>query len=115
MNIFLPDSIVEVNPRKLGGKPVLRGTRFSISQLLAEIGDHDVIKEIADDFELDEIQLRQVIHALALSLDQYTGKAEPIEPPYDIVKKQIQAMLDLDKIEADKIVAIIDHEIDSSK
>lgn len=56
---------IESSPTKLGGIPVLRGTRFSITQLLAELADSDIIEEIAEDFELDANQIKGGLHALS--------------------------------------------------
>jgi len=60
---------VQFCPRKLGGIPVLRGTRFSLAQLFAELADSDVVVEIANDFELDERQLRKTLYAFSLYYD----------------------------------------------
>jgi len=57
---------VETRPKKLGGTPVLKGTRFSLSQLFAELADSDAVKDIAVDFDLDADQLQSCLHAFAL-------------------------------------------------
>ena len=62
------NDLIEVNPRKLGGVPVLKSTRFSIGQLLSVLADSAAVSEIASDFELDEEQVRQVLHALGVYL-----------------------------------------------
>jgi uncharacterized protein (DUF433 family) len=61
---------IEISPKKLGGVPVFRGTRFSASQLLAELADSDAIKGISDDFEVKENLLREFLHALAVHLNR---------------------------------------------
>lgn len=61
---------VEADSTKLGGVAVLRGTRFSITQLLAEIADSDLMVDIADDFDLMENDLRGFLHALAVYLNR---------------------------------------------
>ena len=63
------NDLIEVNPRKLGGVPVLKSTRFSIGQLLSELADSAAVSEVASDFELDEEQVRQTLHALAVFLN----------------------------------------------
>jgi uncharacterized protein (DUF433 family) len=63
---------VEINPQKLGGAPLLRGTRFSIPQLLSEIAGGDAVGDISDNFELDKQQVQQLFHALAVFLDRPT-------------------------------------------
>src|SRR5438552_1626835 len=57
--------IVEVNPEKLGGVPVFRGTRFSIAQFFTEVADSQAIHDIADNFELNENELRTFLHHFA--------------------------------------------------
>jgi len=44
---------------RLGGKPCIRGHRFSMAQLLAELADGDKLSEIAENFDIsyDEIKL----------------------------------------------------------
>ncbi len=59
----------EVNARKRGGVPVLKGTRFTLSQLLAEIAEGRSVAEIAEDFELDLAMIKQFLEGLALYLD----------------------------------------------
>lgn len=61
---------LEINKSKRGGIPVLRGTRFTASQALAEIAESDSISEVASDFDLDEAILRQLLNGLALTLDR---------------------------------------------
>ena len=63
---------LESDPQKLGGVPVFHGTRFSASQFLAELADNDVVKEIADEFEVNQPALRKFLHALAVYFDQPT-------------------------------------------
>jgi len=61
---------VEVRSSKCGGAPVLTGTRFKVSQLLAQLADGDSIKEIADNFELDDESLARFLHSMAIVLDR---------------------------------------------
>jgi uncharacterized protein (DUF433 family) len=63
-------SCLESNPEKLGGVLIFRGTRFSPSQFLAELADDDAVRLIANNFEVDESQLRRFLHALAVYLDR---------------------------------------------
>ena len=43
---------LEVDALKCGGKPTIPGTRFTVSQLLAELADGRSLGEISTDFEL---------------------------------------------------------------
>lgn len=61
---------VEITPDKLGGTPVLSGTRFSVSQLFAELAESKAVYEIAQDFSLDPGQLQECLHAFAVLYDQ---------------------------------------------
>ncbi len=61
---------IEVNARKLGGVPLLKGTRFSVAQVLSQIGDGDTIDDLAENFDLDRDQLATVLHAMAACLNR---------------------------------------------
>lgn len=65
---------VDSKPQILGGAPVLKGTRFSIAQLFAELAEGESIDAIAADFELDRASLNSILHALAVCLEQPAGK-----------------------------------------
>ena len=52
---------VEVNSGKHGKKPVLRGTRYLISTLFAELSEGCSITELAEDHDLDKEQLRELL------------------------------------------------------
>jgi uncharacterized protein (DUF433 family) len=64
---------LESNPQKLGGVISFRGTRFSVSQFLAELADSDAIQEIADEFEVEQTFLQTFLHALAVCFDRPTS------------------------------------------
>lgn len=61
---------VEVDANKLGGVPVLKGTRISVAQILAEIGEGQSIQAVADDFGLDVAQVRKLVTGLAICIDR---------------------------------------------
>ena len=61
---------VEINPHKLGGIPVLRGTRFPVSQLLSHLADGDSVADVAENFDLDQEQLTTLLHVLSAYLDR---------------------------------------------
>lgn len=63
-------SCIEVNARKRGGIPLLKGTRFTVAQLFAEIAEGRSVVEIAEDFELDLGTIREVLQGFATYLDQ---------------------------------------------
>lgn len=63
-------SYVESRPKKRSGKPVFRGTRFTISQFFAELGDGESIDSLAAEFNLDRARMSEFLHALAFHFDQ---------------------------------------------
>lgn len=65
---------VERNPAKLGGVPVLKGTRISVAQILAELGEGQSAEEVADDFDLDVGLVKKLVQGLAVCLDRPTSR-----------------------------------------
>jgi uncharacterized protein (DUF433 family) len=68
-NLMLPDCI-EVNPEKRGGIPVIKGTRFTASQALAEIADGRSLKQLCKRFELESATVATFLRALSIYLDR---------------------------------------------
>lgn len=64
---------VEINPGTLGGVPVLKGTRISVAQILAELGEGHSVEDISCDFELDAELVKKLVTGLALCLDRPIG------------------------------------------
>ncbi len=61
---------VEIHPAKRGAVPVLRGTRFTLAQLLAELAEGNrTLNEIAEDFDLDAATARAFLEGLSIYLD----------------------------------------------
>lgn len=58
---------VEINPQKRSGVPVLKGTRLTVAQLLAEIADGRKVAEIAEDFDVDKALIQRLLEGLAQS------------------------------------------------
>jgi uncharacterized protein (DUF433 family) len=61
---------VEWNAHKLGGAPVLKGTRISVAQILAELGEGQSAEEVAADFDLDVTLVKKLVQGLAVCLDR---------------------------------------------
>jgi uncharacterized protein (DUF433 family) len=58
--------LTEAHAGKCGGKLVLKGTRFSIAQLIAELADDlESVRNVCDNYDLDPEQVVAVLHALA--------------------------------------------------
>lgn len=58
--------VIDINSNIMGGTPVLRGTRYSIKSLLAELADGEPISVIASDFEINLADARKILDGLAL-------------------------------------------------
>jgi uncharacterized protein (DUF433 family) len=52
--------LVEVNPRKLGGKPVFRDTWIPISYLAQYLNEGRTVRDFIADFDIDPDLVRQV-------------------------------------------------------
>lgn len=61
---------VEWNAGKLGGAPVLKGTRISVAQILAELGEGQSAEEVAEDFDVDVLLVKKLVQGLAVCLDR---------------------------------------------
>ena len=61
---------VDIKNNVLGGKPVLKGTRFPLSQFLEELSDDQTISEICDDYDLNKKSAVLFMKCLALLLDK---------------------------------------------
>ena len=61
---------VEMNPDKLSGVPVLKGSRISVAQILAEIGEGQSVEAVAADFDLDVELVKRLVTGLAVCLDR---------------------------------------------
>lgn len=61
---------VEITTTKRGGVPVLKGTRFTLAQLLAEISEGRSVQELAADFDLDIDIIKSYLESLAAYFDR---------------------------------------------
>jgi uncharacterized protein (DUF433 family) len=66
--------IVEVDPERRGGVPVLRGTRFPVAQVLAELAETEGAEEVAENFDLEARAIRDLLNAFSLLLHRPYGK-----------------------------------------
>ena len=64
-NNLLKESI-EINEKKMGGNPVLKGTRFPIYQIMDELYEGENINDICDDYDLDLDIVKYLIGGLAM-------------------------------------------------
>ena len=61
---------IQIDPLRCGGRPVLAGTRFTLSQLVAQIAWGVSPQQVADDFDLDPETVTAALNSLALFLDR---------------------------------------------
>jgi len=61
---------VEIDPLKRGGVPVLRGTRFKLAQLFAQLADGDSVDTLVENLNLDGDLIRELLHSVAVILDR---------------------------------------------
>ena len=55
---------------RMGGVPCIKGTRFTFSQLLAELADGSSLTEICDDFDLDYKACTDALNAVATAFNR---------------------------------------------
>jgi len=61
---------VEININKFHGVPVLKGTRFPISQIISELSDDQKISEVANNYDLDFEKIVEFLKGLSIILDR---------------------------------------------
>lgn len=60
---------ISIDPERMAGQPCIRGTRFPVEQLLAELADGDyTVAGLADDFDLDREVIAAVLNELAQAI-----------------------------------------------
>ncbi len=64
------DTCVETRTDKCGGVPVLRGTRFTIAQILAELAESGSVTDLAENFDLNPDDVSKALHALSAALNR---------------------------------------------
>jgi uncharacterized protein (DUF433 family) len=57
--------IVEVNPRKVSGVPILKGTRVQADSIVENYEGGSPVEEIADNFDIPEATIRAVLEYAA--------------------------------------------------
>jgi uncharacterized protein (DUF433 family) len=53
--------LVEVNPEKVSGVPILKHTRVQADSIVENFEDGSTVEEIADDFDIPEGIIREVL------------------------------------------------------
>lgn len=69
--IFKDFKSVEIDPKNHGGAPVIKGHRFMVAQLLAELAEGDFnVYELAIEFGFDVDEFRNVLKELSVFLSE---------------------------------------------
>lgn len=61
---------IEIDPQRRSGRPVLRGTGFTVAQVLAELIERTP-REIADNFNVPCKAIEDVLDGLSVLFDEY--------------------------------------------
>jgi uncharacterized protein (DUF433 family) len=61
---------VTIDPEIRGGRPVLIGTGFTVAQTLAELSESSGVSEVAENFQLEESKIRDVLDSLSLLFER---------------------------------------------
>jgi uncharacterized protein (DUF433 family) len=68
--LVLYHACVDVNPHIRGGRPVLRGTGFTVASTLAELAETSGVVEVADRFNLQAQTIHDLLDALSLLFER---------------------------------------------
>jgi uncharacterized protein (DUF433 family) len=66
--------VVQINPQRNGSVPILKGTRFTVSQTLAELARSSGANEVADNYDIDGAVIREMLDGLSLIFMRPLGK-----------------------------------------
>lgn len=61
---------VEIDLRRRGGVPVLKGTGFTLAQTLAELAESSGVDEVAENFDLDVDTIKNMLAGLSALLEK---------------------------------------------
>jgi uncharacterized protein (DUF433 family) len=61
---------IDIDPEIRGGVPVLRGTRFTVAQALAELAELSGVTEFSEEFDIDPQVVKDMLDGLALVLQR---------------------------------------------
>lgn len=69
-------ALVEVNPRKVSGAPILKGTRVQADSIIENFEDGWPVEEIAENFAIPEEAIRQLLRYAAASQKQVHARPQ---------------------------------------
>jgi uncharacterized protein (DUF433 family) len=67
---------VTVNPKVMGGAPVIRGTRVPVQTIIASLAGGDDVAYVAEQFLLTEEDVRAALEYAAKVLDEIAAKGK---------------------------------------
>jgi len=62
--------VLEIDPQKSSGIPVLKGTRFKAAQVLGEIADGSSVAKLCREYNLDREMVIEFLRGIAIHLDR---------------------------------------------
>ena len=70
---------IEIHPNVFSGKPCMAGSRIPAGQLIAEIAHAGNVDDVADNYEIEVVQLCAILETVAAFIDRYytNPKEEP--------------------------------------
>lgn len=71
INLSITSNYIEVDPNRVHGIPIIKGTRFTVAQFLAELADGNSISNLAETFDFDEEILANVLQDLSVAFGFY--------------------------------------------
>jgi uncharacterized protein (DUF433 family) len=64
------NGVIEISADRGGGLPVLAGTRFTISRIIAELADGMSVSKLSREFNLDKKKISELLHGIAIIFDR---------------------------------------------
>jgi uncharacterized protein (DUF433 family) len=68
---------IDIDPEIRGGVPVLHGTRFTVSQALAELADTSCLTDFAENFDIDVEVVKNMLVGLSLLFQRPCDRTIP--------------------------------------
>lgn len=62
---------IDIDPKRRSGVPVLKGTRFTVAQTLAELAESSGVNEVANNFDLNAETIKQLLYGFSSIIESY--------------------------------------------
>lgn len=63
-------SVVEIDPNRAGGVPVLIGTRFTVARIIAELADGMTVTRLSRQYDLNKDHITELLHGISILFDR---------------------------------------------